>query len=198
MGSHRQRCSHIKEKKSEHHIICRQTCNKTCTCLCLPCLPTCAWMCVSHSFLFFSLIFLFASCPCMLVPGSACLCLHPSVPSFLCLPLPANLHPTMPGHTCYGCPCLPACTMSLVSNFFFFTLYLCSHLQPTHIHVPLPCAHTSLCSCLLTHTHLPVPASCPASICLPAPCACQLAPNHAWPHLLWPPLPACLCNESDE
>ena len=108
MGSHRQEYSqvsgHVKEKKSEHHVMCRQTCmfpnlNKTCTCLCPPCLPTCAWMCVSHFFLFFSLIFLFASFPCTLVPGSTCPCLHPPVPGFLCLPLPTDSHLTMPGHT---------------------------------------------------------------------------------------------------
>ena len=131
-------------------------------------------MCVSHFFLFFSLIFLFASCPCMLVPGSACPCLHPPAPGFLCLPLPTCTQP----HLATPAYLLAQWVWWVV---FFLTLFLCSHLQPTCVYVPLPCACTSLCSHLLTCTHLPVPVSCPASTCL---LTCT------WPYLLWPPLPA--------
>ena len=195
MGSHRQGCSqvsgHVKEKKSKHHVMCRQTCvfpnlNKTCACLCPPCLPTCTWMCMSHFFLFFSLIFLFASCPCMLAPGSTCPCLHPPVPGFLCLPPPADLHLTTPGHTCYGHPCLPACTMSLVSGFSFL-LYSCAYIcnPPTSLSpCPVPAA---LCvhACQPAHTCLSL---CPAL----HPPAC-LHPTPANLHLTTPDHTCCGC-----
>ena len=120
MGSHRQGCGqargHIKEKKSKHHITCRQTCvfpnlNKTCTCLCPPHLPTCAWMCVSH----------------------------------------------------------------------FFLLFFCLHLTHACLHLAAP-VHASTHLCLVSCAY---------------PCL-LLAPNHAWPHLLWPPLPTCMHNKSGE
>ena len=73
--------------------------------------------------------------------SAPCACTHPlsSVPAStpLAVPVPANLHLNMPGHTC--CGYLPAyLCMSGVSSFSFFTLFLCSHLQPTHAHVCLP------------------------------------------------------------
>ena len=191
MGSHRQGCSHVSghKEKSEHHVTCRQTCvlPKQDLCLSVPiCLPTCTWMCVSHFFLFFSLIFLFASCPCMLAPGSACPCLHLPVPGFLCLPMPTDLHPTMPGHTCCCCPCLPACTMSLVGSFFFL-LYsyaqicnLPASMSPCPVPAPL-CAH----ACQPTHTCLSLhPALHPPA------CLC---PMPADLHLTMPGCPCCGC-----
>ena len=201
-GSHRQgggqASGHVKEKKSKHNIMCRQTCvfpnpNKTCTCLCPPHLPTCTWMYVSHFFLFFSLIFLFASCPCMLMPGSTCPCLHPHESGFLCLPWPANSHPTMPGHTCCGCPCLPACAMSLVSGFSFL-LYSCAHIcnLPTSVSpCPMPaplCAH----ACQPAHTYLSLhPALHPPACLCPMPADSHLTtPGHTCCGC--PCLPACL------
>ncbi|KAH9963670.1 hypothetical protein BJV74DRAFT_799718 [Russula compacta] len=45
------------------------------------------------------------------MPPPTWLCQPP--PGFLCLCLPADSHLTTPGHTCCGCPCLPACAISL-------------------------------------------------------------------------------------
>ena len=79
--------------------------------------------------------------------------------------------------------------MSLASTFYFFTLFLCSRLQPACARVCLPCARARPLhhSCALS---MPPPAGCVRprqDLCA---CPCQPAPEDAWPHMLW--LPACL------
>ena len=95
MGSHRQGCGqvsgHVKEKKSEHCVTCRQTCvfpnpNKTCTCLCPLHLPTCTWMCVSHFFLLFFCLHLAHACLCLAVPVHVSTHLHLVSCAYPCLP----------------------------------------------------------------------------------------------------------------
>ena len=114
-------------------------------------------------------------------PAHTCLSLHPALhlPACLC-PTPANLHPTMPDHTCCGCPCLPASTMSLVSRHFFF-YFIFVFTFPIHLHL-CPCAHVCIC--------VPVPAS--MSLCL-HPSVLTPADSHLI-HLATPVVatPACL------
>ena len=95
-------------------------------------------------------------------PASVSPCLHLSVL------MPANLHPTMPGHTCCGHPCLPLQWVWWVV-ISLLTLFLCLHFQSAHVHVPVPApASMCLCPCLCalmppTHTQ-----SCLATLaCLP-------------------------------
>ena len=101
---------------------------------------------------------------------------------------PANSHLTMPGHTCCGCPCLPASTMSLMSScfsfyfIFVFTSPICPCLCPCvhpHVCIPVPmpvCAHASdLHPIMPGHT-------CCGHPCLPASAmSLVIMDNNTWP-----------------
>ena len=128
--------------------------------------------------------------PC---PVPAPLCAHICQPTHICLSLcpalhppaclcstPANLHPTMPDHTCCGCPCLPSSAMSLLSSHFFF-YFIFVFTFPVHLCL-CPCAHVCVC--------VPVPHLC---LCACA-CLCSHLLTCTQSHLATPVVatPACL------
>ena len=120
---------------------------------CAPCLLTCTWPCLTTPVV---------AAPACLPPQwvwwvvisffTLFLCSHfqsthicvPVLCAHTCLCSPADLHLIMPGHTCCGCPCLPASAMNLVSSlyiFYFILMFMfpiCPHLCPC-AHVCVPC-----------------------------------------------------------
>ena len=116
------------------------------TCCGCPCLPASAMSLVSsHFFFYFIFVFTFPICPCLCPCACICICIPVPTSMSLCPCLsvltPANLHLIMPGHTCCGCPHLPASAMSLVSSHYFF-YFILVFMFPI---CPHPCVEMNIC-----------------------------------------------------